>query len=605
MSAETIPVRHSHLLRHCAVGAIVRGEHYLVCVQDTRYWYPNGQTPAPLQYVEQVRQVLGISQELRPPPTARITDEEEVEGHWIPAVLFPTWIYCPNPKCGLLHRIPSWNPQAHTQWRCQACANGKQSRELEQVPWVMAHEEGYMADVPWHFIAHAARNPNADSCRPDWNTPYLHLLNQEGQIRVQCSRCQAREVLSDQRPRFPAQTWQQPWLREAPPGQPEERAWLLRINDVRVHESWTSTALVIPPESRIRKGTVLDRLHSNTHWQRELKNARTGLQRRQALRRVARHCRCSVAELENAMQELDNGYPLYGQTTVGGELLQSEYHALIHPLPDLSEDEDFVTAHHTQAWKTLQEGLTDTPRHAVEAIDRLIEVRRLKEIMVLRGFRRLNAEKTVPPDITGQTGWLPALELHGEGIFFTLDEAVVQPWEQQQILENRADVLRQRAAPVHSVADKTEISPRFLLLHTLAHLLIRHFETEAGYPAASLKERIYCARGKKPMSGILIYVAVPDEVGSLGGLGELAAPARFLRAVVAAFDTATWCSLDPVCAEHTGQGPNLLNRAACHACVLIPEPSCLYGNEMLDRAFVKRDDRVGIRAVLDYTGENG
>ena len=598
MSAETIPVRHSHLLRHCAVGAIVRGEKCLVAVQDTRHWYPHGQVSDPIQYVEQVRNVLGISQELRPPPIARITDEGEITGYWIPAVLFPTWRYCP--QCGLLHYLPPGSQKDDTKQFCRGCANDNR-RELEQVPWIMAHEEGYMADVPWHFIAHAARNPNRDSCPPDWDHPYLHLLNQEGQTRVQCSRCQSRNDLPD-RWSFPARTWQQPWLREAPPSPLEEPAWLLSINDVRVHESWTSTALVIPPESRIRKGTVPDRLYSNTQWQRDLQHARTRLQRQSTLRRIARQCRCAVSEVEKAMQELDRGYPLYGQTTAGGELLQNEYHALIHPLPDLSEDEDFVTAHHTQSWKALQEGLAAPPRQVIDAIDRLIEVRRLKEIMVLRGFRRLNAEKTVLPDITGETGWLPALELHGEGIFFTLDEAVLQKWEQQQILQDRAGVLRQRAAPVRSFADKTEVSPRFLLLHTLAHLLIRHFETEAGYPAASLKERIYCESGKKPMSGILVYVAVPDEVGSLGGLGELAAPARFLRAMVAAFDTAAWCSLDPVCANHEGRGPNLLNRAACHACVLIPEPSCLYGNEILDRTFVNRYNLEGSRSVLDYTG---
>ena len=599
MSEETIPIRHSHLLRHCSVGAIVRGEKYLVSVKDTRDWYSNGQMPDPIQYVEQVRNILDISAELCLPPTAQVTDEGEIEGYWIPAVLFPTWMHCP--KCGLLHRISSLqNREAKTKWFCLACSNGKHRRELEQVPWVMVHEEGYMADVPWHYIAHAARNKDKEPCRPDRDKPYLRLLDQAGQYRVKCSLCRSESDLPE-RCSFSPRTWQQPWIRTAPPSQPEEFAWILSISDVRVHEAWTSTALVIPPESRIRKGTVLDRLYSNTRWQRELKSARTGLPRKRTLRRIARKCRCSVHEIEDAMQELDRGYPLYGQTTAGGELLQSEYHALIHPLPDLSEDEDFVTEHHTQAWQALKAGLADTPRQVVDAVDRLIEVRRLKEIMVLRGFRRLNAEKTVLPDITGQTGWLPALELHGEGIFFTLDQVVLRQWEQQQVLQDRAKVLCQRAAPVRSFADKTEVSPRFLLLHTLAHLLIRHFETEAGYPAASLKERIYCESGTKPMAGILIYVAVPDEMGSLGGLGELAAPARFLRFVVAAFDAATWCSLDPVCADHAGRGPHLLNRAACHACALIPEPSCLYGNEILDRTFVKRHDTEGSRSLLEYT----
>ena len=88
--------------------------------------------------------------------------------------------------------------------------------------------------------------------------------------------------------------------------------------------------------------------------------------------------------------------------------------------------------------------------------------------------------------------------------------------------------LARRLEHVRVPALQTDVTPRFLLLHTLAHLIIRQLETEAGYPAASLKERIYCEVGHRPMAGILIYVAVPDEVGSLGGLGEMALPSRFL-----------------------------------------------------------------------------
>ena len=88
------------------------------------------------------------------------------------------------------------------------------------------------------------------------------------------------------------------------------------------------------------------------------------------------------------------------------------------------------------------------------------------------------------------------------------------------------------------------------------------------------------------MAGILVYVAVPDIAGSLGGLSELAEPERFAPLLASVFAHADWCSLDPVCAEHEGQGPNQLNLGACHACVLLPEPSCQFGNVLLDRAFV-------------------
>ena len=101
------------------------------------------------------------------------------------------------------------------------------------------------------------------------------------------------------------------------------------------------------------------------------------------------------------------------------------------------------------------------------------------------------------------------------------------------------------------------------------------------------------------MAGILIYVAVPDVIGSLGGLVELAEPRRFLRPLVRAFNVANWCSLDPVCAGHDGQGPGLLNGAACQACALVPEPSCQHGNALLDRTFIKGDSARNISCLLD------
>jgi hypothetical protein len=133
----------------------------------------------------------------------------------------------------------------------------------------------------------------------------------------------------------------------------------------------------------------------------------------------------------------------------------------------------------------------------------------------------------------------------------------------------------------------------------LAHLLIRELESTAGYPAASLKERIYSSRDRK-MAGILIYTTVADIVGSLGGIVESAEPKEFLILMDGIFKHARWCSLDPVCTAHEGQGPGWLNRAACHACTLIPEPSCEYGNIFLDRVFVKGSESLGIPSFLEF-----
>ena len=592
----------------------MRGPDSLMVVQDIRTWDRGDSDPMDreIRYVHRVRSALGIDQMLCTPPRSAKRDGTVVG--WIPALRFPTWMHCQ--KCGLLHRAPrrsrggAGSDRRGTEaggdgsvTECNGCGGG-----LEQVAWVLVHEEGYLADAPWHDLAHGESwRREQRQCRPDWTEPYLKLDDVPTGRRILCTRCRSSATLrSGALPKhpFPPGTWQQPWLREPPAETPKDPGWLMEINDVRVHSPLTRTALVIPPESRIRRGTVLDRLYGNSRSRERVRNAKGGLNRNSVIRQLASAFRCAPEEIEEAIAEIDKGYPatVYGGSITLDDLLADEYRALIQEIPDLKEDEDFVTVHHTDAWKALRGTLdAGVARRAAGAVSRLVAVNRLKEIMVLKGFVRAGGERPTPPDITGESAWLPALELYGEGIFFTMDEEVLQRWEAGEALRERADAFArryiQRAGQTFSEFD-VEVSPRFLLCHTLAHLLIRELEAKAGYPAASLKERIYCGTGKEPMAGVLIYVAVADEQGSLGGVMELAKPDRFLRLLTGAFEAAAWCSLDPVCAELEGHGPDLLNRAACHACALLPEPTCAHGNVLLDRVFVG-GGAPGIMAIVD------
>lgn len=597
--SELIPVRLSHLLRHCSVGAIVRGPDYLMTVKDIREWSDKSGQPAgeSICYVDGVRSALGIEQELRKPPVAKELDNGSIEGICVPAQRFPSWMRCP--RCGLLYYKPWRGLEASEKPRCQEmkCNNKPQ---LDQVPWVLVHSDGHMADVPWHSLAHhEAKTPEQKQCRSDWNDAYLRLIEKGISHRqLGCERCKAISNFRDGLQIPYGKTRRQPWTKEEA-DVVENMAEILEINDTRVHATQTRNALVIPPESRIRKDSVVDRLYQRSSKLQQIKNARTPLARKAALNYLASELRCSSVQIEDAMKEIDKGYPLYGQNITQGLLLENEYRAICNEIPDVADDEDFVTCHHTRSWKLMNEKMSDAkPTRIIEAVSHLIAVNRLKEIMVMKGFQRLGGA-LVAPDIVGESHWLPALELYGEGIFFSLDEGLLNRWESHPILCERSnDFLRRFAATGLRFEPEIIVTPRFLLLHTLAHLLIRQLESEAGYPAASLKERIYCTAGQLPMSGILIYVAVPDIVGSLGGLAELAIPEQFLRLLSSVFDHAEWCSLDPVCSEHGGQGPSLLNRAACHACTLIPEPSCTYGNVLLDRAFIKGDTATGMPAFL-------
>ena len=60
------------------------------------------------------------------------------------------------------------------------------------------------------------------------------------------------------------------------------------------------------------------------------------------------------------------------------------------------------------------------------------------------------------------------------------------------------------------------------------------------------------------MAGILLYVAVPDVVGSLGGLAELAEPEGFLPVLAGALDHADWCSLTRSARNGTARGSRSL-----------------------------------------------
>ncbi len=588
MAEEFLPVRLSHLLRHCSVGAIVRGEHSLVVVRDIRDWFPKGQSPRDqeIRYVDQVKSALGIHEALCRPPVKRERDGN-LTG-WIPAQRFPSWMRCL--RCGRMHNAP-WRRDDAQEHRCD-CGG-----RLEQAPWVLAHEHGHLADAPWHDLAHAdSRNPQARQCRADWQEPYLALKDGESGRRIECTRCGASGELKLRLP-FGTMTRQQPWLREPPSAPLKEPAWLLEINDVRVHSADNRTALVIPPESRIRRGTVVDRLYGNSKDQQRIRRTRNRLAREGAVRTIATEYGCRPLDIEQAMQQIEEGYPLFGQAITPQSLLVGEYLALTEPIPDLKEDEDFVTNHHTPAWRELEQTLdSGYPRRAAATVDQLVGVDKLKEIMVLTGFRRVNGESPTPPDITADSDWRPAIELYGEGVFFTLDESLLRRWEANPAVVERTAAYRQRYPSAPLRADVC-ISSRFLLCHTLAHLMIRQIEATAGYAAAALKERIYCADGNAPMAGILIYVAVADERGSLGGVMELAAPERFLRLLTATYESAQWCSLDPVCGEQEGHGPGLLNGAACHACALIPETSCAYENVLLDRAYIKGD--AGLPSLMD------
>ncbi|WP_258934180.1 DUF1998 domain-containing protein [Nesterenkonia pannonica] len=172
-----------------------------------------------------------------------------------------------------------------------------------------------------------------------------------------------------------------------------------------------------------------------------------------------------------------------------------------------------------------------------------------------------------------------------------LNSARLAAWEARSEVQNRAQKITDHYGQVvtqRGLQERT-LTPRFILLHTLGHLLINELVFACGYSSASLRERLYISTAAgREMAGLLIYTAAGDSEGTMGGLVRMARPDNLRSVFAAALSGARWCSTDPVCmdAYEKGQGSDSCNLAACHGCALLPETSCEEFNRFLDRGLV-------------------
>lgn len=240
---------------------------------------------------------------------------------------------------------------------------------------------------------------------------------------------------------------------------------------------------------------------------------------------------------------------------------------------------------------------------------RIMLISKLRETRALAGFTRIFPENDMLPEerqamlrlspIEVENNWLPAYVVYGEGIFLELNEHLLHNWERRTDVLQRVTVLidRYKQLEQKKKVHQRPISPRFILLHTLSHLVMNRLTFECGYSSAALRERLYVSEDSEfPMAGLLVYTAAGDSEGTMGGLVRMGKPDNLERVIQQALIEACWCSADPVCMEmgsHGGQGPESCNLAACHNCSLVPETACEEFNRFLDRATVvgKSDDR--------------
>ncbi len=181
------------------------------------------------------------------------------------------------------------------------------------------------------------------------------------------------------------------------------------------------------------------------------------------------------------------------------------------------------------------------------------------------------------------TKYLPAVESFGEGIFFEFDIEKLEKWleENPQVASRISTIIENHLESESSLNKELEVTPKFVLIHTFSHLIIKELEYLAGYPATSIQERLYIDEELK-MQGVLIYTVAGSE-GSYGGLTSICDNEKIGNLIQSAIIRANDCATDPICYHTSGQGVGNQNLSACFNCTLLPETSCEMFNSFLDR----------------------
>lgn len=489
----------------------------------------------------------------------------------IPVVRFPEVQSCPG--CNRLAKARFFGA-TRSPAKCKEC-----DRELVPSRFVVCCAAGHIDDFPYYRWLHkGGDSPQDDSRRHELRLKATGRSASLGDIEISCS-CGMRPVTMEGAlgkgalKGISSCTGRRPWLGDVPQENCEELPRAMQRGASGVWFSDVRSALSIPPWSEGVQKLV------ERNWN-SLRKAPDIRERLEELG-LDNDRPFSVEEIIQAVERRRQDDA--GLTDTSEAALKfDEYQALTRTTEEKTGRQDFVCV----PW------LDDSVAEEF-AIDKVMRVKRLREVRVLRGFTRLAAPSAANPNqraplysAENRPDWLPAVEVIGEGVFLRLDVARLAEWESRREVQSRVapvdSAYRERFARF-SLAPDREITPRLVMIHTLAHSIINEWSLDSGYPAASLRERLYVSDN---MSGFLIYTATSDSAGSLGGIVAQVESGTLAASVRRALDRMSWCSADPLCVESDTSGTDNLNRAACHSCVLLPETSCEEFNTLLDRALL-------------------
>jgi hypothetical protein len=579
MSANERTVRRSQTITPFGVGAIVDmlGESFVA--EDISRW--RGRKMVLRE--PRIAAHFGV-QELRTAPPV----EDHASG--LPYFRFPQWLFC-----GSCRRMTQWSVRDEKPGAPAKCGRCRQRPQLVPMRFVVVCGRGHLDDVNWWRWAHS--DPRQRDQRQCGRRDALAFENVKGvgggleSVRVRCD-CGASRSLRDlpapdalKRLRISCRG-RQPWQFENEAESCDSTPVVLQRGASSVYYASIGSALDIPPDSDWAVwGGAASRIRNNPQF--GLLEAKPDHPLRQNLiDLIAQDEKVTAAEVGIVLDERVGVLPPQsGDASTGDTIEAGEWHAFTHPRTKHDPRDNFiatVTPFPSPAGHGALQAVADELANRIGSITL---ANRLREIRVLQGFQRHTMDRTVPPDLGRRENFLPAVEVFGEGVFLRFDEDALADWERGTEVLKRCATLRTRlSGSMHARWLEAPVTPRLVLIHTFAHVLMRAVAFEAGYSASSLRERIYTsvdpADGR---AGVLVYTAAGDAEGTMGGLARLGEAERLVPIIASALAASDWCSLDPVCRESHAQGVDGLSMAACHACALASETSCVLGNVMLDR----------------------
>lgn len=587
-------VRPSQMLWTYGPGAVIDLPNISVITMGLHLW--NTETCIPVdeaRLLAVVQRILGHQvNSLYIPPYKKdeMNNPLSAEGRiGVPVQPFPRWLRCV--KCGLLAEYDTGlfelktNPfrPERTHFIHKNCEKGGKS---DAVParFLLACRNGHLDDFPWHWFVH---NGPLD-CRGTLRFYEGGASLQTENLWVHCDTCGASKSLAfafgkEAKDHLPACRGRHPHLKKFEDCDEEPRTILLGATN-----GWfpvTVSVLAIPLESNVLEQLILDgwRYFEDAASFDEVKTIMKTLVKTNSLTGIEKY---DPRDIWQAIEKRKQGKT--DQAAVfDNDIKRPEWDVLTSDKPPVK-------------WPHFMSSVGVVPKLFNQYISKIVLLERLREVNALLGYTRVEA-----PDYAGDSEegppmadlsshkpeWVPAIEVHGEGIFIKFSESLISGWERRNAVRER-DQLLKNGHIAWRIARKLNLHEgypgiRYVLLHTLAHILIRELALECGYNAASIRERIYADNNlQSPMAGVLIYTAAADSDGTLGGLVSLGNPENLGRIMSSALRRATICSSDPLCSEHDPGKDRSLHAAACHACVFVSETSCEKNNRYLDRTLL-------------------